>query len=166
VTIDARHSTVREVEMHRYEARIAWKRDGAKFTDNRYGRGHEWSFDGGVTVRASSSPLTVPLPHSVAEAVDPEEALVAATSSCHMLWFLSIAGRRGFVVDSYTDDAFGVMEKNADGKVAFTRITLRPKIAFAGEKTPSADELASLHHRAHEECFIANSLKCDVVVEG
>jgi organic hydroperoxide reductase OsmC/OhrA len=152
--------------VHRYEARIAWQRGGAKFTDNRYSRGHEWSFDGGVTVLASSSPLTVKVPYSVAEAVDPEEALVAATSSCHMLWFLSLAGREGFVVDRYADDAFGVMERNADGKVAFTRITLRPRIEFAGEKRPSADELAALHHSAHAECFIANSLRCDVVVEA
>jgi organic hydroperoxide reductase OsmC/OhrA len=152
--------------MHRYEARVSWQRDGATFTDNRYSRGHEWSFDGGVTVRASSSPLTVKVPYSVAEAVDPEEALVAATSSCHMLWFLSLAGRQGFVVDRYADDAFGVMEKNADGKLAFTRITLRPQIEFVGEKLPSADEIAALHRSAHEECFIANSLKCDVVIEA
>jgi organic hydroperoxide reductase OsmC/OhrA len=98
--------------------------------------------------------------------VDPEEALVAATSSCHMLWFLSIAAQRGFVVDRYADHAFGVMEQNADGKLAFTRITLRPRIEFAGDTVPSADELAALHHRAHEECFIANSLKCDVAIEG
>jgi len=152
--------------MHKYEARIAWQRDGAEFTDNRYSRGHEWSFDGGATVRASSSPLTVKVPYSVAEAVDPEEALVAATSSCHMLWFLSLAGRQGFVVDRYADDAFGVMEKNAAGKLAFSRITLRPRIEFAGEKLPSADEITALHHSAQEECFVANSLKCDVVVEG
>lgn len=152
--------------MHRYEARISWQRDGATFSDNRYSRGHEWSFDGGVTVRASSSPLTVKAPYSVAEAVDPEEALVAATSSCHMLWYLSLAGRQGFIVDRYADDAFGVMEKNAEGKVAFTRITLRPQIEFAGEKLPSAAEIAALHHSAHEECFIANSLKCEVVIEG
>jgi organic hydroperoxide reductase OsmC/OhrA len=151
--------------MHKYEARIAWKRGGAKFTDNRYSRGHEWTFDCGVTVPASSSPFTVKVPYSVAAAVDPEEALVAATSSCHMLWFLSIAAKRGFIVDSYADDAFGVMEKNADGKVAFARITLRPRIEFAGDKRPSADDLASLHRSAHEECFIASSLKCDVVVE-
>ena len=150
--------------MHKYEARITWQRDGAKFSDNRYSRGHEWSFDGGAVVRASSSPLTVPLPCSVAEAVDPEEALVAATSSCHMLWFLWLAARRDFVVDSYADEAFGVMEKNADGKLAFTRITLRPRIAFSGNKQPTAEELAALHHTAHEECFIANSLKCEVVV--
>lgn len=152
--------------MHKYEARIAWQRAGAVFTDNRYSRGHTWSFDGGVTVPASSSPLTVKAPYSVAEAIDPEEALVAATSSCHMLWFLSLAARQGFVVDRYADSAFGVMEQNADGRLAFTRITLCPAIEFAGERRPSAEEVAALHHRAHEECFIANSLKCDVVVES
>ena len=152
--------------MHRYEARVTWQRDGAKFTDNRYSRGHQWSFDGGATVRASSSPLTVKVPYSDAAAIDPEETLVAATSSCHMLWFLSLAGREGFVVDRYSDDAFGVMEVNADGKLAFSRITLRPRIEFAGEKRPSGEELAALHHSAHAECFIANSLKCDVVIEA
>jgi organic hydroperoxide reductase OsmC/OhrA len=151
--------------MHRYEARIAWKRDGAVFTDHRYSRGHEWSFDGGVTVRASSSPLTVKVPYSIAAAVDPEEALVAATASCHMLWFLSLAAQRGFVVEGYSDDAFGVMEKNAQGKLAFTRITLRPRIEFEGATRPSSEQIAALHHQAHEECFIANSLSCDVVVE-
>lgn len=151
--------------MHRYEARIAWQRGGAVFTDNRYSRGHEWSFDGGVTVPASSSPLTVKAPYSVAQAVDPEEALVAATSSCHMLWFLSLAAKRGFVVDRYADEAFGVMEPNADGRLAFTRISLRPRIEFGGAKRPSAAERAALHRDAHEECFIANSLKCEVVVE-
>jgi organic hydroperoxide reductase OsmC/OhrA len=150
--------------MHRYEARITWQRNGAKFSDNRYSRGHDWSFDGGAVVKASSSPLTVPLPCSIAEAVDPEEALVAATSSCHMLWFLWLAARRDFVVDSYADEAYGVMERNANGKLAFSRITLRPRIAFSGERQPTAGELAALHHTAHEECFIANSLKCDVVV--
>jgi organic hydroperoxide reductase OsmC/OhrA len=102
----------------------------------------------------------------VADAVDPEEALVAATSSCHMLWFLSLAAKRGFVVDSYVDEAFGVMEKNETGKLAITRITLRPNIQFSGDKVPSAEELKSLHHTAHEECFIANSLKSEVLIEG
>jgi len=151
--------------VHRYEARIAWQRAGAKFTDNRYNRGHEWSFDGGVTVPASSSPNTVRLPYSVAAAVDPEEALVAATSSCHMLWFLSLAAQRGFVVDSYVDDAFGVMEKNAAGKLAFSSIHLRPRIAFTGERLPTPDDLQALHHAAHEECFVANSLNCEVIVD-
>lgn len=152
--------------MHRYEARIAWSRNGAVFTDNRYSRAHEWSFDGGLRVPASSSPTVVPLPHSAPEAVDPEEALVASASSCHMLWFLNLAAMQGFVVERYQDDAFGVMEKNARGKLAFTRITLRPDIVFGGDRTPTGDELAALHHRAHDECFIANSLNFDVVVEG
>jgi organic hydroperoxide reductase OsmC/OhrA len=115
---------------------------------------------------ASASPSVVPLPYSAAEAVDPEEALVASTSSCHMLWFLSIASKRGFVVESYVDEAFGVMEKNPEGKLAISRITLRPRIQFSGEKLPSAAELQSLHHSAHEKCFIANSLKSEVVIEG
>jgi organic hydroperoxide reductase OsmC/OhrA len=152
--------------MHRYEARISWKRNGAKFSDNRYSRGHEWSFDGGITVAASSSPSVVKLPFSVAAAVDPEEALVAAASSCHMLTFLFIAAKQGFVVESYVDNAFGVMEKNAVGKLAITRITLRPEIEFAQDKRPSVEELASLHHSAHEECFIANSIKSEIVVEA
>ena len=150
--------------MHRYEARIAWQREGAGFTDQRYSRGHAWTFDGGVTVPASSSPLSVPLPYSVAAAVDPEEALVAATSSCHMLWFLALAAKQGFVVDRYVDDAFGVMERNAAGKQAITRITLRPAIEFGGETVPTAEQLQALHDRAHEECYIANSIRSEVVV--
>ena len=152
--------------MHRYEARIAWQRAGAKFTDNRYSRGHEWSFDGGVRVPASSSPHSVRLPYSVAEAVDPEEALVAAAASCHMLWFLSLAVQRGFVVESYVDEAFGVMEPIAAGKLAFSRIHLRPRIAFAGDRQPAPQDLEALHHAAHAECFIANSLKSAVIVDA
>ena len=152
--------------MHRYEARITWQRNGAIFSGHRYSRVHEWSFDGGAKVAASASPSVVPAPYSAAEAVDPEEALVASASSCHMLWFLSIASKRGFVVESYVDEAFGVMEKNSDGKLVISRITLRPRIQFSGEKLPSGAELQSLHHSAHDECFIANSLKSEVVVEA
>jgi len=152
--------------VHKYEARISWKRDGAKFSDNRYSRRHEWSFDGGVTITASSSPSSVPLPYSVAEAVDPEEALVASASSCHMLTFLYLAAKRGFVVESYVDEAFGLLEKNSQGRLAITRITLRPRIEFSAERSPSAKDLESLHHSAHEQCFIANSLKSEVVVEA
>lgn len=150
--------------MHRYEARIAWQREGAEFTHHRYSRGHAWTFDGGVTVPASSSPQSVAAPYSVAAAVDPEEALVAATSSCHMLWFLAFAAKQGFVVDRYVDDAFGVMERNAEGKQAITRITLRPDIAFSGDTLPTAEQVQTLHHRAHEECYIANSIKAEVIV--
>src|SRR5436305_6059705 len=111
--------------MAEYKAVVEWSRCGEKFTDNRYSRGHRWLFDGGVEVPASSSPHAVPVPLSVAAAVDPEEAFVASLSSCHMLWFLSIAAKRGFVVDSYRDEAVGVMAKDAAGKLAMTRVTLR-----------------------------------------
>jgi organic hydroperoxide reductase OsmC/OhrA len=151
--------------MHKYEAEISWKRQGAAFSDSRYSRGHEWSFDGGVKIIASASPLSVPVPYSVVEAVDPEEALVASAASCHMLWFLSIAAGRGFVVESYMDRATGIMEKNSEGKIAITRITLRPKIEFSTDRPPSPEELQSLHHSAHDKCYIANSLKSEVVVE-
>jgi organic hydroperoxide reductase OsmC/OhrA len=151
--------------MHQYEARVSWaRRASEKFTDNRYSRAHEWSFDGGVTVRASASPSVVPLPLSAADAVDPEEALVASVSSCHMLYFLFFAAKRGFVVDSYVDAAVGVLEKNAAGRMNMSRITLRPSIAFAGT-APSSADLDALHHAAHDECFIANSLKTEIVVE-
>jgi organic hydroperoxide reductase OsmC/OhrA len=152
--------------MHRYEARVAWKRNGAKFADLRYSRRHEWSFDGGVRLTASSSPTSVPVPYSVVEAVDPEEALVAAASSCHMLTFLYLAAKRGFVVESYADDAFGVLDKNPEWKLAITRITLRPRIEFSSNKIPSSAELEALHHSAHEECYIASSIKSEVVVEA
>lgn len=148
-----------------FEATLSWQRGDQPFTDQRYSRAHEWSFDGGLRVPASSSPLSVPLPMSVAANLDPEEALVAAASSCHMLFFLSIAAQRGFVVDDYRDHAIGTLGKNAGGKMAMTKIALRPAIAFAG-KQPSADELAAIHHAAHDKCYVANSLRTDVVVEA
>jgi organic hydroperoxide reductase OsmC/OhrA len=152
--------------MHRYVASIAWERGDAVFTDNKYSRAHEWSFDGGITVPGSSSPSVVKLPYSNEHAIDPEEALVAAAASCHLLSFLYVAAKRGFVVDRYADEAFGVMAKNERGKLAITKITLRPEIAFSGEKVPSASEIAELHHQAHEECYIASSLRTEVVVES
>jgi organic hydroperoxide reductase OsmC/OhrA len=152
--------------MHTYEATVSWKKGDQNFSDNRYSRAHIWRFDGGAQVAASSSPLSVPEPMSVAANVDPEEALIAATSSCHMLFFLSFAAKRGFVVDDYVDHATGVMEKNGEGKIAITRITLRPAITFSGERRPTSEELAELHHRSHEACYIANSIKADVVVES
>jgi organic hydroperoxide reductase OsmC/OhrA len=152
--------------MQKYEATVAWQRGDQKFNDNRYRRAHEWRFDGGACVSASSSPLSVPAPMSDPAGVDPEEALVAAASSCHMLFFLHLAAKRGFVVDSYVDYAYGVMEKNSEGKAAITRIVLRPKIEFAGERRPQANELEALHHESHEQCYIANSLKSEVVIEA
>jgi len=152
---------------HEYKATVSWKRpDGEAFTDLKFSRGHQWSFDGGVTVPGSSSPLSVKVPYSRADAVDPEEALVAALSSCHMLTFLYFAARGGFVVDSYVDDAIGVMTKNERGKLFVSKTTLRPRIAFSGAKQPSAAELDQLHHHAHEECYIANSVLTEVVIEA
>ena len=152
--------------MHHYQAQIHWQRGEQNFADNLYSRAHDWTFDGGLTVPASSSPLSVPLPMSVAANVDPEEALVAAASSCHMLVFLWLACKHGFTVDSYTDKAVGTMAKNEFGKLAITRISLRPEIAFSGVRLPTAEELANLHHQAHEECYIANSLRAEIVVEA
>lgn len=151
---------------HEYRATVSWTRGDAKFSDNRYSRAHVWRFDGGIEVPASSSPLSVRLPFSVAEAVDPEEAFVASVSSCHMLTFLFLAAGDGFVVDRYEDEAVGTMTKNAKGKLHVSKVTLRPAIAFSGDKQPSAAEVVALHHHAHEECYIANSILSEVVIEA
>lgn len=151
--------------MGTYAATITWQRNESIFTDKRYSRAHTWQFDGGCTVPASSSPHIVPLPFSDASAVDPEEALVASLSSCHMLCFLSIAAKRGFVVDSYQDHAQGVMDKGDEGKLWISVVTLRPSATFSGERTPSTLDVHSMHHEAHEECFIARSVKTDVRCE-
>jgi organic hydroperoxide reductase OsmC/OhrA len=149
-----------------YTATIKWKSDSPEtFTKNRYTRGHTWSFDGGIEVPASSSPHSVRLPYSVEEAVDPEEALVAAVASCHMLTFLWVAARKGFVIDSYEDNAVGEMDEKAS-KPWVSKITLDPKIAWSGDSIPTADEIGELHHAAHEGCYIANSIKSEVVVTG
>ncbi|RSZ56949.1 OsmC family peroxiredoxin [Massilia atriviolacea] len=152
--------------MQQFEAQLAWQRGAQPFLDNRYSRAHAWRFDGGLQVPASSSPLSVPLPMSDPAAVDPEEALVAAVSSCHMLFFLSLAARAGHVVDDYRDHAIGTMSSNADGRMAMTRIVLRPAIGFAAGTAPDAAGLDALHHAAHAQCYIANSIKADVIVEG
>ena len=148
-----------------YQAAIHWKRGDQVFTDNHYSRGHTWAFDGGTEVPASSSPYIVPLPYSIANAVDPEEAFVASLSSCHMLWFLSIAAQRGFCVDSYADHAVGMMEKNEADRHAITRVILRPQATFSGNSLPTQAELAAMHHEAHEACFIANSVKTKIECE-
>ncbi len=151
--------------MSTYPAVIRWNRDGQIFTDRRYSRAHIWKFDGGTEVPASSSPHVVPLPMSAAAAVDPEEAFVASLSSCHMLWFLDRAARQGHVVDRYTDDAEGVMAKNAAGNLAMVRVTLRPLVIFGGPNPPDRAVLDTLHETAHEMCFIANSVRSEVVIE-
>ena len=151
---------------HEYAATVAWQRAAdAKFTDNRYSRAHQWRFDGGTVVPASSSPAVVPLPMSDAAAVDPEEAFVAALASCHMLFFLFHACKKGFVVERYEDDAVGTMGKNAQGRMAMVRIALRPQVEWGGDRRPSAEELDELHHQSHVDCFIANSVTSEVTVE-
>lgn len=151
--------------MKQFEAKVAWQRGTQSFADLRYSRKHEWIFDGGLRVPASSSPLSVPPPMSDPGCVDPEEALIAAASSCHMLFFLAIAAQRGFVVDDYRDHAVGHLEKDGDGNIAMTRIALRPAITFS-LTPPDAGELAAIHHAAHSRCYIANSIKGEIVVEA
>ena len=151
--------------MSEHVATVEWSRGDQPFSDNRYSRAHDWRFDGGAVVRGSSAPSSVAAPMSDPAAVDPEEALVAAVSSCHMLFFLAYAGKAGFVVDDYHDDAVGRMGKDERGRVSITEVTLRPAVVFAGETRPDAVALAALHHRAHEACYIANSIRAGVTVE-
>ena len=151
--------------MSTYTATVRWHRTGdGEFTKGQYSRAHQWSFDGGITLPASASPHVVPAPWSDPGGVDPEEAFVASLSSCHMLFFLDFARRDGWTVDTYHDEAEGLMEKGADGRIAVTRVTLHPRIIWHGI-APEEDDIADLHHRSHEACFIANSVKTEVVVE-
>ena len=149
---------------HQYIAELIWERGNQNFLDNRYSRKFLLKFDGGIEIVGSSSPLVVPLPFSEPQAVDPEEAFVSAISSCHMLWFLSIAAKHGFVVDSYHAHAVGVMKPNEHKKYWVAEVTLQPKILFSGAKMPSAAELERMHEEAHEECFIANSVKTKITI--
>ena len=148
---------------HDHRAVVSWRRGEGDFARGRYSRLHEWRFDGGISVPASASPNVVPPPLSSADAVDPEEAFIAALSSCHMLTFLDLARRDGFVVDSYEDKAIGVAERIAPGRTAVTRVVLRPAIVFSGA-APEPAKLEDLHHRSHELCFIANSVKSEIVI--
>jgi organic hydroperoxide reductase OsmC/OhrA len=151
--------------MSEHVATIRWQRGTDNFTDDKYSRGHEWEFDGGTTIPASASPDIVPLPMSVAENVDPEEAFVASLSSCHMLFFLAIAAKSGFVIDDYTDEASGRMEKNDEGKLVITKVVLRPNATYSGERIPDRKKIEKMHHLAHEQCFIANSVKTEVITK-
>ncbi len=152
--------------MSSYTAKITWKCDSPEtFTKNRYTRGHSWEFDGGVTVPASSSPQVVPR-FSVETAVDPEEALVASVSSCHMLTFLWLAAKAGFNISSYEDNAVGEMAPMEDARQWMALITLYPQIDWTGDKLPTAIEIADLHHEAHRQCYIANSIKSEIVIRG
>jgi organic hydroperoxide reductase OsmC/OhrA len=151
--------------MSTYTATVAWTRGTQPFADGKYSRAHTWRFDGGTEVRASSSPHVVKPPMSDESAVDPEEAFIASLASCHLLFFLDFARRGGFVIDTYEDESEGVLARDAEGRMAMTVVTLRPRIAFSGEKRPTREELEALHHKAHEACFIASSVKTEVRVE-
>ena len=151
--------------MSAYTAIVRWTRDpSTDFAKGQYNRAHEWAFDGGAVVPASPSPSVVPAPWNDPKGIDPEEAFVASLSSCHMLFFVDFARRAGFVVDSYVDEAEGLLEKRDDGKMAMTRVTLHPSVEWGGE-VPDEAAIADLHHRAHDACFIANSVKTKVTVE-
>jgi organic hydroperoxide reductase OsmC/OhrA len=151
--------------MSEYKATIRWQLNGPDFFKGKYSREHTWEFDGGVKVAASASPSVVPTTWSNPANVDPEEALVAAISSCHMLTFLFLASKDGFQVDRYVDEAVGKMTKNAAGAMWVSHVTLRPRIIYAGEKRPGPADIERLHHSAHEQCFIANSVKTEITVE-
>jgi organic hydroperoxide reductase OsmC/OhrA len=152
--------------MSKHQATIKWKCTGTDFIRGRYSREHTWSFDGGVVVPASPSPSVVPAPWSNPSNVDPEEAYVAAVSSCHMLTFLYLASKVGFQVNSYEDEAVGAMTKNERGTPWVSTVTLQPKIQYSGSKQPNPAEEARLHHEAHEQCFIAQSIKTEVTVRA
>lgn len=149
-----------------YTATILWQRKPDEaFNDRKYSRAHQWEFDGGAVVPGSPSPHVVPAPMSDPNGVDPEEAFVAALSSCHMLFFLDLAAKKRFVIDEYRDNAIGIMGENAEGKTAMLKVTLRPDVKFSGDNQPTAEQIEQIHHKAHDYCFIANSVKSDVVIE-
>ena len=148
-----------------YKVSVIWeKKPDEVFVNKRYSRSHTWIFDGGIQVAASSSPHVVPLPMSSESAVDPEEAFIASLSSCHMLWFLSIAAEKNYIVESYEDHAEGILGKDKDGKLVMTQVTLNPRVVFNGKTTPSQEQIEELHHLAHEECYIANSVKTSITI--
>ena len=148
-----------------YEARIAWSRRDQPFLDKRYSRAHDWTFDGGAVVPGSSAPVSVPVPMSDPTAVDPEEAMIASLSSCHMLWFLAFAANAGLVIDTYVDEASGKMGKDETGKRYLAEVTLRPFTSFSGRE-PDQAEIDALHHQAHEHCEMAHSVRATITVEA
>lgn len=151
--------------MSEHKATISWKRTSDEFLKGKYSREHRWKFDGGLTIPASPSPSVVPAPYSNPANIDPEEAYVASISSCHMLTFLYLAAKQGFQVDSYEDEAIGLMSTNEKGVPWVSSVTLHPKIVYSGEKLPTPADEERLHHLAHEQCFIANSIKTAVTVK-
>jgi organic hydroperoxide reductase OsmC/OhrA len=147
--------------MSEHTVNLTWKRGDVPFEYQKYPRNHTWKFDGGPEMTASAAPAYLGDPKQV----DPEEAFVASLSSCQMLTFLAVAAKKKFVLDEYVDEAVGHMEKNADGKLAITRVTLKPRLKFSGDKQPTPQEIEEMNHMAHDQCFIANSVKTEVTVE-
>lgn len=152
--------------MSAYTATVTWSREDAVFTDGKYSRAHVISFDGGVSIAGSPSPHVVRAPMSKADAADPEELLVAAVSACHMLFFLDFARRSGFVVDRYEDEAVGVMEQDDRGRTSITKVTLRPAVSWSSAARPSPADIDDINHKAHEACYIANSIRAEVLIEA
>jgi organic hydroperoxide reductase OsmC/OhrA len=151
--------------MSQHTVRLEWKLDTGNFLARQYSREHTWTFDGGLTVPASSSPSVVRVPYSNPAYVDPEEAFIAAIASCHMLWYLSLAAERGFVIERYADQATGVLSRDTNGKEWISAVTLAPEVTYGGEKRPTAEEEDALHHAAHEACFIANSVRTEITIQ-
>jgi organic hydroperoxide reductase OsmC/OhrA len=152
--------------MSEHTATISWQRHQAQFIDHHYSREHTWKFDGGMEILASASPQVVPVPYANPAHVDPEEAFVAALSSCHMLWFLSIAAKQKFTVDSYTDQAVGIMGKNSQGKTMIKQVKLRPRVVFSQDNQPTKPQLQQMHKAAHYSCFLASSVTTEIIIEA
>jgi len=152
--------------MNRYSATIQWHQNNQNFIDNKYSRKHSWYFDGGLKIAASASPLEVPPPYSDPSAVDPEEAFIASLSSCHMLWFLSIAAKEGYLIKGYRDKATGFMEKNDQNQKSITRVILHPNVTFEKTKKPNQQKFDKLHEETHNMCFIAHSVKTKITIEA
>lgn len=155
---------ISEHKISEHTAVVTWARSADVFSDKRFSRVHTWTFDGGASVAASASPAVVPQPYSNPENIDPEEAFVAALSSCHMLTFLYLAADKGFVVEHYRDEATGKLGKNRSGRLALTQVTLSPEVRYGGDSLPTAEEDRALHHQAHEACYLANTVRCAVGV--
>ena len=150
--------------MNTHRATIRWTHDGTDFLKRRYSRVHSVDFGHGIEVVGSAATSVVPKPFAIDEAVDPEAMLTASLSACHMLTFLAAACKKKFMLDEYVDQAVGHMEKNADGKLAITRVELHPALKFSGDNQPTEKDVEEMHHFAHENCFIANSVKTEVTV--
>jgi organic hydroperoxide reductase OsmC/OhrA len=152
--------------MSKYSATIIWQRGkDEKYIDNKYSRGHEWSFDGGISIPASASPKVVPLPYSIEENIDPAEAFIASIASCHMLYFLSIAAKMNFIVDEYIDNPVGVLENDNEGFMAITKVILNPKVKFYNNMILLPKEIDEIHNKAHQKCFLVNSIKTHVIIK-